>query len=241
MGVFLLLSLILGPPGLFLLLSLILGPPGRFFLRPYVFLVPELSFAGFSSCLCRRCPSAVFQSRHWFRAGSGMVRAMWFGHGSGMVRARGGSSVVRAWFGHGSGMVRASGGGSGMVRAWFGQGGSGMVRAKVVRAWFGHGSGMVRARGGCGFNFLMVNGVGMQVEGQRFFFFFFFFFYLSFFLRFGSLAAKIRVKPRILQENQAQCRKIKDSARKSRILQENQGQCFFGDFSGRTAFCKPSL
>ena len=70
--------------------------------------------------------------------GSGPVRA-WFGQcGSGMVRARGGSGVVRA----------------GMVRAWFGQ------------RWFGRGSGMVRARGGCGFNFLMVNGVGMQVEGQ---------------------------------------------------------------------------
>ena len=84
---------------------------------------------------------------------------------SGMVRARGGSGVVRAWFGHGSGKRGWFGHGSGMVRAWFGHG-SGMVRAKVVRAWFGHGSDMVRARGGCGFNFLMVNGVGMQVEGQ---------------------------------------------------------------------------
>ena len=56
-------------------------------------------------------PYAAFQSRYWFRGGSGMVRAM---GGSGMVRARGRrSGMVRAmWFGHGSGK-----GGSGMVRA----------------------------------------------------------------------------------------------------------------------------
>ena len=114
-------------------------------------------------------PYAAFQSRYWFRGGSGMVRA-WFGQGgSGMVRAMGGSGMVRAWFGHGSGKGARFGRGSGMVRAWFGQCGSGMVRAKVVRAWFGHGSG----KGGFGFRFVLRNGIGMQVEGQLAFYHFF--------------------------------------------------------------------
>ena len=57
-------------------------------------------------------PYAAFQSRYWFRGGSGMVRARWFGHGSG-----------NGWFGHGSGKGARFGHGSG-------KGGSGMVRAR---------------------------------------------------------------------------------------------------------------
>ena len=150
-------------------------------------------------------PYAAFQSRYWFRGGSGMVRA-WFGQW-----------VVRAWFGHGSGKGARFGHGSGMVRAWFGHG-SGMVRAMWFghgSAWFGHGSGkggsgMVRARGGLGSDLSCGMVLVCRLKDNWLF---------ITFSQIWEFFIQNSCKRTILQQNQ-------------RICSQQQGQWFFVRFSG---------